>query len=1483
MTKRLKTLIYISIFVLIYAIYYWGVPSLIGAGFKAPALMNLFKNQLGMAIEIKESSVKMGLTPSIWLSAKEFELVDKNGRPPLSIKNPKVKILLLPMLIGKVKIAYFSCDSIAAKMKFDKYARFYLGDSLIISNANPIISFEKSKVLINSFKINLNDEYQNKLIKINGDYFNLLSFDTKKRINFLTSSNIDVDGRTSFINADVNFKMPFKKNFSGKELGLNASITNLNLADFSPYFKKLSNNFIQSTSGVVNFDARSESINKKTSRLLSDLVVENLNITTNERSSSVKYTGKLYLSSNLDILRNTLLINKLTINSNGINANISGNIEKILSKNPISNVNLDFKNTKSQNIISLIPATKEISRDINLVALKKYYLYSDLTGRINIKGKLQTPQINGDILSTNAYIQKPISGNTPKATIKLSFRGEKLFMGVFVPTSKTQNVNVNGSVELYGKKNISLDISTTDSVDLHIAETVLNPLHEVLYFDLGPVPIMQIYGRGFVNMKIRGNKENPHIWGTFGFKNSSMCFNDVAMWVKNASGALDFKDTDTHFYTQSASLHSQPIKIDGTCNLKGVLNFNVSSNRQNLGSLLDVVKNSPMLYDIQKMVEEIKSASGYSDIKLNIFGKVKNIDEVEFGKTIFANAELMLNSDDVFFKGVNVPVKKVIGLIKLKDKIVSLDLDSMLGKSKTSIKGDIVDKKAKIDISSDSLYLYDIFAYLPEINRGNIKFLPTVSNARFAFNAKYSGPEKIDLSKLNLSGKILPPTSKLGDLSLKSGNINIKNSNVTLHNLSGNYKNNAFVASANVQNALSQKQKLNANFSSGNFDLSALRNLSKYPFISADMKKSINNFSNISGHVNIKLNVKNNVCNSKIKLNGTSFTYNPMSMPVKINSGYAEVKGDNLYLYKVNSELDSMPILIDGVILDFYKKPNFNIYVNSKPSQQFVEKYVNKNAFYPLKIKGDINYSSRIHGTKESFNTKTEINMQQDSYIYYMGGVLGDSSSPIRVYADANVNKNNIIINNFQYDKLIASQNNKEFASPQLYAKGNVLLTNDNLIFHDFKVKTQNPTDAKIFNILFKKSMIKQGLFTSNISINGAINNPKIIGDVNFTGVNIPILDTTIKDISLDFKDTYILMKSSGEIFANKMSLASVMLNKLSPPYVFNNIEIYCDDLDLNAVSRSINNYQTETEKRKLSSQKNGFDISNIIIKDAQLKADKVMVKNVRAKNFSAKLTLDENLQLALNNFKFEVADGFVSGNFKHNLLNSHAALDMSINNVNANILSDALFDLPNQLFGSLNGEVSLYCNGKTHKTCMDTLGGTGGFQVTNGRMPKLGSLEYLLKASNLVKSGVTGLTINSIIDLVTPLKTGQFESIRGNFTIASGIANSIEIFSKGKDLNLFLSGTYNFSNLTADLSIFGRLSKKIPTVLGPIGNASLNTLFNAIPGLHLDDPNNAQFIKSINQIPGFELNDKLYRIFTVKIYGDINGENYVQSFKWVE
>ena len=68
--------------------------------------------------------------------------------------------------------------------------------------------------------------------------------------------------------------------------------------------------------------------------------------------------------------------------------------------------------------------------------------------------------------------------------------------------------------------------------------------------------------------------------------------------------------------------------------------------------------------------------------------------------------------------------------------------------------------------------------------------------------------------------------------------------------------------------------------------------------------------------------------------------------------------------------------------------------------------------------------------------------------------------------------------------------------------------------------------------------------------------------------------------------------------------------------------------------------------------------------------------------------------------------------------------------------------------------------------------------------------------------------------------------------------------------------------------------------MFGPIGNMSINTLFNVIPGVNLSEDN--KLIEKINKIPGIEISNKQYRKFLAIIQGNINGDDYVTSFRWV-
>src|SRR5699024_7619236 len=115
-----------------------------------------------------------------------------------------------------------------------------------------------------------------------------------------------------------------------------------------------------------------------------------------------------------------------------------------------------------------------------------------------------------------------------------------------------ETVLVNGDVELYGNKNADLYIKSTHEINLKIAQTILNPLHEILKFDLGPVPIMDLRGIGNIDLHVTGNRKNPHAWGEFNFKNTTASFLDIHnMVLKHGAGKLIFNDENTYFHTTS--------------------------------------------------------------------------------------------------------------------------------------------------------------------------------------------------------------------------------------------------------------------------------------------------------------------------------------------------------------------------------------------------------------------------------------------------------------------------------------------------------------------------------------------------------------------------------------------------------------------------------------------------------------------------------------------------------------------------------------------------------------------------------------------------------------------------------------------------------------------------------------------------------------------------------------------------------------------
>lgn len=1453
-----KYLKYIILFLILYLLWAIGLPQLFKLNIDN--IEQAIQKESGYNVELVDAQLNTWFPPHLKVRAKSVQILNKDKSKALLIENPYLNIKVLPLLIGKCHIRMVEVSNIESNFILAGN-RLYLGDYLIDFAKQNNINACVDRIKIYKYNISLFDKTSNMPVSLKGQ--DLYYKETRNYILSNSENTLIVGKDVSKANYDI--KIPKKRYIKGAKINLN--LYNLKLKSFENIIKLFINDEILSVDGTINITSNNSDL---------DGVIENLKIITKNPAKSIIFPKKFVIDTDFILKSNDLIIHSCKANGGNVHSEISGEIKKITTLKPIFDLHIKMDKSDVREIANMLPPV--VVPTFNVYRLKMYPFYGFAKADMKIKGAFPEPNMDGYVDVSEAYLIKPIP-NAGKANININFIEKHMELDVVVPAGNNQTVYVTGRINDYGDYRADLRIRSSKSVDLATAEFVLNPLHEILRFLIGPVPIMQVTGKGNINIRVIGSKKDPHIWGDFNFINANASFNDVKHLVlKNATGTLNFNNRTAHFVNNTGTVNNQPFKVDGVCSLFGDIDFDVTGNNQPLNVLLATIKDSPMLVPIKTIVPDIKNAKGNIDLKLNLTGKLPNINYIKLNENLFAKGEIKLKDNSMSLNGL--PIKRVRGLIKFNNLDLEVNLNNILDDySKINITGEIKKGIANVVASSNRMNLReftkDIFNELDD--------------CYVQFNAEYQGRiDKIELNKIKCRGHVLRNNKPIRNIKILTGDLELNNSKLKLKNVYGFVKHNPFNINITVNNISEniRKIKIDSDLNIKNFDLSSLNYFMTSNLIPNEIKSELRRFKIVSGNSDVSAKIRNNRVNANLDLKNINAIYiYKRPIPIRLIHGQIVIKNNRIFINKMNYLVDEMPVLIYGNISHILTNPKLNIHINSKLSQRTFDKYWNEDNIYPIKVKGDILLGSLITGTLNKINTRLDLKLEENSNIYYMGATVGDFENPITVNTDFDIiGKNVIRLNKFQYSKLISSQNNKQNLFPLVTVKGGITYYNKKFYkFDDLTIKTQAPTDARIFNVIFRKPTIKHGQFTSDLRINGKSTSPKIIGDLVINGMDMPFLSTTIKDLSLNFNDKDIIIKSKGEVMSNNVVINAIVKNKFASEYIIKKADVTLKHLDMNSLMSELKQLELRTfneNQPKVNTNYSPNVMNSVLINNLTVNADSIIIKNIKANNLKAECSLNDRMQFAVKKFSFDIADGEITGAVNYNLLSNILKLNINADSVNANDILTAVFDVPNQIFGNLTGNINITANVTNDITSKETLSGKATFTVKDGRMPKLGSLEYLLKAGNTLKSGITGITMNSIIDLVTPLKTGEFSSINGNMLINQGIVEDIEINSISKDLNLFIKGKYNLVTEIADMKVLGQLSRKISTVFGTVGNISLNSLFNKIPGINLDE--NSQLINELNKIPGIELSNKAYRKFVVEIYGDPNSDNNVKSFKWI-
>ena len=964
MKQKWKIVTLVGIIAVTCGAYTWGIPAAVNIKAHKSFIEKQIKDKTGFVVDIGTPDLSMGAFPSVWVKSTNITLFNSDGTTAAFIDNPKLKIKLFPLLFKKIEVAKISATREEAHFVLTKDKKLLIGQyPLKLNSQKSEFTLSKMDMNLGEYDFYLDDKLNSQNVSLNGEYFKHGKYVANKHVRFATAGDLKIGNKSTKYFSDVEINLPITS-LTEDKLKINADINKFDLSYISDYVNILSKGKIKKLSGIVDFNAKTKHDKFGHKNIRTSLVTNNLNIVGKDKASSIIFGEKLALNFNFDTIDGGIHIKNSTIEANRIHASVDGKVYRFGDKLPILDIDAAVKSTRLEDICKILPGTETLIPEFNLYKLKQYVFYGDGDGHLHFRGKANRPFVTGFVKLRDAYLIHPIKNAPANAKIDLNFIGKQMLLDVFVPTSKGQNVTVKGKVKIDGSKYSELQIKSTDAVVLETAQEVLNPLHEILKFQLGPVPMMKIAGVGNIDLHSAGKKVDPHIWGNIRFKNVTASFNDIHNLVlKNGSGEVKFNDTKTSFRSYYATINGRPVEIKGTCSVLGKLNVFVTSKGQSIPPLIKVINSSPILVDVQKVIAPFTHPQGTGDIFLNIYGTAKNAEAVEFNKDLFAKGTITLHDATTIMQDTYLPFTHVNGVVNFDQYDSDYDITGFVRNSKLHVKGTGSNSNIDLTASSNNFAINDCSDLLyPKMD---MPYQKEIGNIHASFTGRYKGVAdagNLDYNKVIVDGKFLSNMRTSNPIRIDGGTFSIRKGVLTTSPLKGLFNNNPFNLTLTMSDIYDKMVISNATFNFHNLDLGVINTVKSQIKLPKQLEQQIDLISDIKGHVNLKGTVKGENIWTNVNLAGTSFVYKPFGAAVNILSGNARVTGDTVHLERINSRVSSMPVFANGSISNIFRTPNLNVFISAKPTQLFFDRFINSKSVYPVKIKGDVNFNSSLRG-----------------------------------------------------------------------------------------------------------------------------------------------------------------------------------------------------------------------------------------------------------------------------------------------------------------------------------------------------------------------------------------------------------------------------------------------------------------------------------------------------------------------------------------
>lgn len=599
----------------------------------------------------------------------------------------------------------------------------------------------------------------------------------------------------------------------------------------------------------------------------------------------------------------------------------------------------------------------------------------------------------------------------------------------------------------------------------------------------------------------------------------------------------------------------------------------------------------------------------------------------------------------------------------------------------------------------------------------------------------------------------------------------------------------------------------------------------------------------------------------------------------KISFNEKDINLDSVYVMLNNSKIGVL-----GKVKN-YSNSDLSINITAKGllGANDIRSSLDRSIRNNIKATGRLPIIAKISGNSkvQIINAQILANNTNHLSIIDINSLKGKTSL---INADLKIENNTLKINDISINSLFHNNGitenfngNLSGSTKVLQAKGSI----SNLFGRVQNISGLNisiPNQVTISVPTFTNSQVQ---IKGDLNVSGTVTNPVITGMVNIPYASLPSIQTVGKNITVN------ATKNLIDVYFGNIKVADSVMQIIATMNSNFNRGVYIRSMTFNAENINADSLMKMISLLPQSNIAPGTD-AGVTIASGNAKVERISSGTIVATNATSDFNLYNNL-FKLNNVSASAYGGKIAGNITYNLLYSSTGINLQGRYLNANSAMFACTGMRNLMDGSLDFDaINLTARGLTDIQIMQSLKGKVKFIVSNGQMGALGKLENLLYAQNILANNLLKTTMSAVVGAVKVKKTGEFKYIKGAVSLSNGWATLERIQTSGPAMSMYIKGRVNILNNRADLIILGRLSNEVVSVLGPIGNFSVNSLIASIPKIGTVTSSLINQIttnpsgENLALLPDLSPAQANTKEFKAAINGSLESTSSVSYFKWL-